>query len=164
MGCDSFFAFLRHYFDLYHGRLVHSSDFLRLFFQTFCIHPAFQDYSIQENSDYICSTWLDIETMPASITRYCQTISNELSNEVSDIQKRRSRHPKRVNADIANLLPEQLLLFLERMLANSVNMKRSSQQALEDLKNHIDFRQRNADIQHFCRETTTKKGQKLPIY
>ena len=148
VGTNNFFAFLRDYIDLFHGRLVHSSDFLCFFFETFCHEPAFQDHSIQENADYICSTWLDNEAMPDSINRHCQTLSNELLSEIFNAEKKRSRNPKKIGLDIANFLPEQLILFLESTIAKIPKLKESTKNSLLRMKDHIEFRDRNADVQH----------------
>ena len=142
---DSFFSFLRLYIDLYHGRLVHSSDFLRLFFQTF--EKQFKDQTIEQNINEICRIWLDKEDMPQSITRHCQTISNQLLCQVSDaLKKKNSKHR---NTDISGFLPEQMILFLEGIISKVPKMKQSSKLALIDMKDHINLHKfPNADVMH----------------
>ena len=149
-GEENFFAFLRHYaHDLYHGKLVHSTDFLRLYFETFA--DTFNQKTVQENIDDICRTWLDTEILPAHIAEKCQRINNPLLTQVKKMSqtfltlKRKSKESGKVGA----LLPEQMILFLEEMIKNAEKLSLPCQRRLmSSLSSQIKFSECNADIQH----------------
>ena len=74
VGQDKFFQLLRHYIhDLHHGKLVHSTDFLALYFEKYPLPNKTSDESIQET----CLNWLDTEILPAWIVEKYQSIGKK---------------------------------------------------------------------------------------
>ncbi len=66
---SAFFAMLRRYVhDLNHGRLVHSTEFLALYFDTF--HGADADGG-QERLSIICKEWLEEPGIPEAMNEEC---------------------------------------------------------------------------------------------
>ena len=74
VGQDNFFQLLRHYIhDLHHGKLVHSTDFLALYFEKYPLPNKTSDESIQET----CLNWLDTDILPAWIVEKYQSIGQK---------------------------------------------------------------------------------------
>ena len=74
VGQDNFFQLLRHYIhDLHHGKLVHSTDFLALYFEKYPLPNKTSDESIQET----CLNWLDTDKLPAWIVEKYQSIGQK---------------------------------------------------------------------------------------
>ena len=171
-GPDIFFRFLRHYIhDLYHGKLVHSTDFLTLYFDTFC--HIFSPKSSQEMVREICQNWLDTETLPNSVMDANKTFNSGLSDQVNEafyewktvfalkqkptLKRKRDgiRIPLSFNQlDLINtFFPEQLLMFLELLLrCESLDYK----SVLKHLNSVVTFEECNGEIQHRISEIIVK--------
>ena len=173
VGQKDFFRFLRHYIhDLYHGKLVHSTDFLSLFFQTF---PD-SNNTVQEQVEDICQHWLDTATLPASVE-----VANEpfkVSSLVKQVQEaveswsqalsKTRRHRKRKFQpdplpggnlrSIKEFSPEQLLMFLELLIRSPSQLDyhliiKHLKEQIGPLDDHC-----NADIQHRLGEMVVLTG------
>ena len=78
VGEDNFFQLLRHYIhDLHHGKLVHSTDFLALYFEKYPLPNKSSNESIQET----CLNWLDTDILPAWIGEKYQSIGKKQVHE-----------------------------------------------------------------------------------
>ena len=78
VGEDNFFQLLRHYIhDLHHGKLVHSTDFLALYFEEYPLPNKSSNESIQET----CLNWLDTDILPAWIGEKYQSIGKKQVHE-----------------------------------------------------------------------------------
>lgn len=165
---DKFFAFLRHYaHDLFHGKLVHSTDFLRLYFETFAKETEFQSRSLEENIAWTCDTWLDTPRMPEYVTQRCTLINNPLLNQVKRltetflstksnkrglaIRQESNLEDSICQEDFAiatNFLPEQWILFLEELIkSDDFSKNLACQKRLLKLKLKVP-EETNADVQH----------------
>ena len=161
VGQNAFFRFLRHYIhDLYHGKLVHSTDFLTLFFETF----KDSNTTVQEQVEDICQHWLDTATLPTSVqvanepfkasimVKQVQEAMESWSRALSKTRdrKRKFQQDPRVQGNlkiIKAFSPEQLLMFLELLIR--CPSKLDYKLTLEHLKEQIGpFDHCNADIQH----------------
>ena len=158
VGTEAFFRFLRHYIhDLYHGKLVHSTDFLTLYFETFK-----NGNTIQDNVEKICRQWLDTATLPDSVRianepfketmmviqvqKAAESWMNSLTSTKSN-KKRKYSHSTEDNVGIQNFCPEQLLMFLELLIRCPHKLDYNN--TLKNLAAQIgSFDRYNADIQH----------------
>ena len=116
---SAFFEMLRRYVhDLYHGRLVHSTDFLRLYFETFL--------GTRENMKNIVEKWLNASGMNHELVTHFgtgQIRENPLYREVGEHFQHwkdfnRSKNPPHSTLSVlsSDLIPQQLVLLLEQLL------------------------------------------------
>jgi aminopeptidase O len=169
VGEDSFFILLRHYIhDLYHGQLVNSLDFLTLYFAKH-FSPA-SSCEHEENVNKICNDWLDTKELHPSVARKYTTLSGpmldavELAarvwvNDYGKIRKRAKSSIKKassintIQSNAYKLLPEQIVLFLEKLLSSDVMI---NNEGLSALWIKFQFDKCNADIQHRWCELVVK--------
>ena len=115
----AFFTMLRRYVhDLYHGRLVHSSDFLRLYFKTF---PG-----TKENLKNIVEKWLNAPGMNDELVVNFgagQIRENSLFREVGEqfqlwkgFNQSKMLPHSALPVFSSDLIPQQLVLLLEQLL------------------------------------------------
>ena len=170
-GHENFFKFLRHYIhDLFHGKLVHSTDFLDLYFVTF--QHIFSPKTSQEMVREICANWLDTESLPSTVKKANRNINSSLFDHVTEAfegwrktfssQKRSpikrksfevTMAPIMNNSKVKEFHPEQLLIFLELLLrCDSLNYKA----LLRQLNEAIVFNDCNGEIQHRICEIIVK--------
>ena len=116
---SAFFTMLRRYVhDLYHGRLVHSTDFLGLYFKTF---P-----DTKENLKNIVEKWLNAPGMNHELIVNFgagQIRDNSLFQEVGEQFQQwkdfnQSKIPPHSTLPVlsSDLIPQQLVLLLEQLL------------------------------------------------
>ena len=117
--------------DLYHGRLVHSTDFLKLYFKTF---P-----DTKESLENIVEEWLNGPGINHDLRvnfgggKICE---NSLFREVRDVLQQwkyfnHSKHPPHSRCPFeSSLIPEQLVLLLEQLLEED-RIKARTLKALE---------------------------------
>lgn len=159
VGTDEFFTLLRHYIhELYHGRLVHSTDFLALFY-TSCPRKFAIDKS-QENVQKICSSWLDTNELPLTLVKRFDELQTNPSPLLLTVGKvfsfwhslnnfhftrKRKAPDKNQQFVLESLLPEQLVLLMEKLLSDVNNMHKKT---LLELNSTYNFDRCNADVQH----------------
>ena len=179
IGQDNFFELLRHYIHgLFHGKLVHSTHFLALYFEKFPFEGKTQDQSIQQT----CHQWLDDWRLPPWIVEKYQSIECALLDQVIEqtdewikvlkgSRKRPLRHQQgvvEVGAAFAKAnnvqtlveeemrpplpsilpFPEQILLLLENLLEKGLTSTARAKRGLAKLDQIYQFRNCNADVQH----------------
>jgi len=148
---ESFFTMLRTYIhDLNHGRLVHSTEFLTLFFRTF---P-----SVDTNLKCVCEKWLDDPGLCLELRQLSQSVRDACgpllaaAGREADKWAAACRPAKRkgeesvvtADHDDTQLLSEQIVLILERLLEEPVISGRT----LDNLEVKLKLATRNADVQH----------------
>lgn len=171
---ERFYEMLRKYVhELYHGRLVHSTEFLALFFETFKSEEAVQ--SQVNNLAAVCRDWLDTDGLPPALVEafedllHCppDDIVNFSTrkwlefNEATTTRRKRSRPGGRCHKDAVRsptvdedrLSSERLHLVLENLLeANFL-----SKSTLTRLDARYEFKERqNVDVQHRWYELVVK--------
>ena len=146
----SFFEMLKKYIhDLYHGRLIHSTEFLSLFFHSFS--KKRDSYrKIQERVGEVCSTWLDTPTIPNELVeKYARVdFSSHLSTVISYWTRFNSRKRPFRAAPSLNLCltSEQLLVLLEKLLGlEGINMSAAKLNAMDKV---YEFDRENPEVQH----------------
>ncbi len=164
VGQDKFFALLRYYVhELYHGCLVHSTDFLTLFFKSFPEH--YPPEKCEDNVKKICSEWLDV---PSHVVEKYETL-NEKSPLIQSafrvlktVPVKRAKKRK-VSGSVCKddktkdgLVAEQLIILLEMLLERA----KLSKDCLRDLDKRFAFATKNADVQHRWCELIVKHGFK----
>ena len=142
--------------DLYHGRLVHSTDFLKLYFETF---P-----DTKESLENIVEEWLNGSGINHELEvnfgrgKICE---NSLFREVGEVLQQwkhfnQSKHPPHSRCpQESSLIPEQLVLLLEQLLEED-RIKPRTLKALEST-----FRLSNSaspDVMHRWCELVVKHG------
>ena len=145
VNCEEFYKMLRKYIhDLYHGQLVHSTDFLALFFTTFA--------EVKVNMEDICNHWLNDPGICSTLSDQCEgnNDQNELLTEVQEILKsitdfdQKSRKRKKSTLpDISTLVSEQKVVMLEELLERPNLHKKT----IEFLAKNIAY-ESNADVWH----------------
>ena len=139
-----FFQLLRRYIhDLYHGRLVHSTEFLTLFFESF--PDIFKPNECQVRVAEICKKWLDTPLIPDELHQKFKTVSFPSTlNTATDYWIKLSKR-KRVRDRIgASLTTEELVILLERLL----ELPKIRKCVLQALDQRYRFKVQNADVQH----------------
>ena len=172
----NFFRFLRKYVhELYHGRLVHSTEFLTLFFDEFY---GASDSANVFDLKHICDNWLDSSELPKELnSKYeCNSLStNTLLNDLNSAtkwwlefnKKFKSRKRKllasrctnsksviKVPESVKTLVAEQLVLLLENLLLTNC----LSHQTLDILDIEYSFRNQSPDVQHRFAELIVKNS------
>ena len=123
----------RYVHDLYHGRLVHSTDFLRLYFKTF---PG-----TKETLENIVGKWLNAPGMNHELVENFgagQIRENSLFREVGEqFQKWKDFNLPRIpslttlSVSSSDLIPQQLVLLLEHLLELD-SLRKRTLKALDD--------------------------------
>ncbi len=155
VGLERFFGLLRYYVhELYHGCLVHSTDFLNLFFKSFPDHFPIGDR--ERNVKKICSEWLDTPRLPNCVIAEFEAAETRTStsNFMKAVQeaipdRKRGRKRKmsgRFNSETMSscLVPEQIILLLEELL----ECKTVGKSVLKELDEKFSFKNQNADVMH----------------
>ncbi len=160
---EQFFAMLRHYVHgLYHGKLVHSTDFLRLYFDTF-------KGSVSSELREVCNVWLNNSGIPKHLSdvfdkeeksdcAMFRVVKAEVSKwiELNKIflKRKRKRTKTKTPMDFrTDLVPEQIVLLLEYLLEEPVLHSNTAKTLLQvfDLSNFP-----NADVAHRWCEVVVK--------
>ena len=146
---------------------MHSTDFLRLFFETFSSEEAFQSRNVSDNINEVCTNWLDTEVVPQNVVTFFSDVDNKpLQQEVKQAREKilcqKSLHRKRMwngqansneisekFVNISGFLPEQLIMLLEALIEKAPELNRPHQNFIYHVfKGQIDIKKVNADIQH----------------
>jgi aminopeptidase O len=155
---SSFIAMLRHYVHDLHGRLVHSTDFLRFYFDTF---P-----NVDENMDNVMERWLHTSGLNAELVSHYEEIPIELNGLYrvvrQEVEKWKSYDAKPV-ADFAprsELLSEQIVLLFEELL----ELDRLTARTLRRLESTFKLsRSGSADVLHRWCELVVKHGYRAGL-
>ena len=171
---EMFFKLLRKYVhELFHGRLVHSTEFLTLFFNEFF---ESSDESNVKKLKVVADDWLDSKHLPKElISKYenAKARENELMVNLSKVikwwkqQDRNFKKRKRKrDADsafsssmttkvpdfVTILVTEQLVLLLERLL----ELNHLSPKTIDYLDTIYKFQHQSPDVQHRFAELIVK--------
>ena len=172
VGMDSFFCLLRKYIhELYHGCLVHSTEFLTLFFNEFMDKLA---DSKSKNAKTIGKQWLDSKGLPEVLVNEYEITSygdNKLGEEVifatrwwqlKNSNYRLSRKRRKglncnntsavVPMSVKCLFTEQLVLLLENLL----EAEYLHPCVINALDEHYCFEKHAPDVQHRFAEIIVK--------
>lgn len=135
--------------DLNHGRLVHSTEFINLFLNTF--PEVSKDGKLRE----FCDSWLNSpgmsQDMESRLT-WSFPMYDEVKGEIQKWVKVNQDHLKRKKKCLISagkdVISEQLVLILEGILEQCSKVNKNT---LEQLDQVYQFQSRNADVQHrFC--------------
>ncbi|GAB1601184.1 hypothetical protein Ahia01_000396600 [Argonauta hians] len=151
VGIDKFQDFLRLYVTRYHGQLVSSQDFLKLFFEIF---PHLSQQGLTPTQ--ICEEWLDEAGLPLPLQDYKQpsdlSLVTDVTYQVHQIEKQQQCHQKKnlpTLEDARNIFKftpkcqDQTVLLLELLLDVAV-----SKNILQILREKLDICHCNPDVQH----------------
>ncbi|KAM6169315.1 aminopeptidase O isoform 4-T4 [Rhynchocyon petersi] len=130
-GDETYFSFLRKFVHKFHGQLILSQDFLQMLLESIPEEKRF-DLSVEN----IFQDWLESSGIPKPLNRERQTgtecaLARQVDAEVAKwirVNRRRRKRTRRVNEEVfAKLLPDQLVLLLERLLAQKTLHPRTLQ-------------------------------------
>ena len=178
---DTFFSLLQKYIhELYHGRLVHSTEFLKLFFNE-CFQSS--DEAAVRKLKLIADEWLDSKSLPKElILKYNNSIpkNDTLMDELEKVTKwwkqqdRNFKKRKRkkdgnikltsnifanVPEFVSSLVTEQLVLVLEKLL----ELDDISSKTLNYMDSVYKFQNQSPDVQHRFAELIVKHRLKAKM-
>ena len=155
---------LRRYIrDLYHGRLIHSTEFLSLYFKAF--PKVFGNNGGDHWVDKICSEWLDTPAIPKELKVRMDRFFKKLTpNLLSTVEFWKKHNPRKrptkatensVPLKVANLRSEQLVVVLEKLLQQDKVFTKAKLSAMDTVYN---FKDQNPDVQHRWCELIVMSG------
>ena len=173
---EAFFALLRKYIhQLYHGRLVHSTEFLTLFFDEFYGQTCTTN---KQSLKSICDDWLDTKELPKILANKYHKLGPMSSGLVDQLllatkwwkdlnarflNRKRNKngkshsgreHKLEIPEIIKNLLNDQLVLLLENLLL----LSKISNRTLDRIDIEYEICSRSPDVQHRFAELVVKHG------
>ena len=171
---EEFFKLLRKYIhELYHGRLVHSTEFLTLFFNE-CFQSS--DEADVRKLKLIADEWLDSKSLPKEIIlKYNDikpkddTLMDELEKaskwwkqQDRNFKKRKRKKDGNINLNanilakvpefVSSLMTEQLVIVLEILL----ELDSISSKTLNYMDSVYEFQNQSPDVQHRFAELIVK--------
>ena len=171
---EKFFELLRKYIhELYHGRLVHSTEFLALFFTEF---NGTSCPTVNTNLQLVCDNWLDSKDLPSELLSKYEP-SNCMRNNLMDgllaathlwkeVDKNFKRRKRKKNIrnllevksvitvpeSVKSIVTEQLVLLLENLL----QLNHLSHLTLNYMDMAYHFVNQSPEVQHRFSELIVK--------
>nr|XP_056704200.1 aminopeptidase O [Euleptes europaea]XP_056704201.1 aminopeptidase O [Euleptes europaea] len=150
-GEAAYFAFLRKFVQDFHGQLILSQDFLHLLLKDI---PQLTRHGLSVEN--VFQKWLDCSGIPKPLLeasrawqecRLAQQVNEEVAKwiQVNQRARKRSRRKRQCEeAAFQKLLPDQLVLVLERLLEK----KTLCSKTLECLQKIYHLREQDAEVRH----------------
>ncbi|XP_058513288.1 aminopeptidase O [Ochotona princeps] len=156
LGDDTYFSFLRKFVYRFHGQLILSQDFLQMLLENI---P--EEKRPELSVEGIFQDWLETPGIPKPLQRELQAgeecgLVLQVGAEVSkwiQVNRRPRKRKRRANAEVfAKLLPDQLVLLLERLL----ELKTLSPHTLQSLQRTYRLQEQDAEVRHRWCELVVK--------
>ncbi|XP_006898938.1 PREDICTED: aminopeptidase O-like [Elephantulus edwardii] len=147
-GDATYFSFLRKFVQKFHGQLILSQDFLQMLLENI---P--EEKRLELSVENILQDWLESSGIPKPLQRELQAgtecrlarqVDAEVAKWIRLNQKRRKRTRKAKEELFEKLLPDQLVLLLERLLEEKTLHPRT----LQILQQTYHLPKQDAEVRH----------------
>ncbi|XP_023400468.2 aminopeptidase O isoform X11 [Loxodonta africana] len=147
-GDETYFSFLRKFVHRFHGQLILSQDFLQMLLEN-----VPEEKRLELSVENIFQEWLESSGLPKPLQRERQAgaecglvrqVSTEVTKWIRTNQRPRKRKRRENKEVFAKLLPDQLVLLLERLL----EQKTLHPQTLQSLQQTYRLPEQDAEVRH----------------
>ncbi|XP_012495517.1 PREDICTED: aminopeptidase O [Propithecus coquereli] len=148
LGDETYFSFLRKFVHTFHGQLILSQDFLQMLLENI---P--EEKRLELSVENIFQDWLESSGIPKPLQRERQAgvecglarqVSAEVTKWVRVNQRPRKRKRRQKKEVFEKLLPDQLVLLLERLL----EQKTLNPRTLQSLQRTYHLHDQDAEVRH----------------